>query len=73
MAQTERILNRLDQGLMCSWEPFTYDPPIIRVAARINDLKHAGHEIVTVPCQHGSGTRHVAYILETATQRSLFT
>lgn len=72
MTQNERILSRLDQGLMCSWEPFKWEPPIIRVAARINDLKGEGREITSVPCQHGDGQRHVAYILETARQRSLF-
>lgn len=72
MTQTDRILNRLDAGLMCSWEPFKWEPPIIRVAARIQDLKDQGHEITSVPCRHGDGARHVAYILETAAQRSLF-
>lgn len=72
MTQNERILARLNAGLLCSFEPLGWFPPIIRVAARVNDLKADGHTITTVPCQHGDGTRHVAYILETAAQRSLF-
>ena len=71
--QTDRIRDRLDAGLMCSWEPFKWEPPVIRVAARIQDLKDAGHSISTVPCKHGDGTRHVAYLLDKASQRSLFT
>lgn len=72
MTQNDRILARLNEGLMCSMEPIDWEPRITRVAARVNDLRDAGHEIESVECRHREGARHVAYLLNGAAQRSLF-
>ena len=76
MAQTERILTRLrtvgDRG-MCSVEPVKWSPPILRTAARISDLKAAGHLIVAHPCNEGDhgNTTAVRYTLVTEPQGRL--
>lgn len=69
--QNDRILSRLNLGLMCSLEPLDWEPRITRVAARIKDLRGDGHEITTIECSH-NGARHAAYVLELAKQRNLF-
>ena len=71
MSQKDRILNRLNLGLMCSMEPLDWEPRIYRVAARVLDLRSEGYPITTVECEH-NGASHAAYVLESANQRTLF-
>ena len=72
MSQKDRILSRLNLGLMCSMEPLDWQPRIYRVAARVLDLRPEGYDIVTVECEHHGGASHAAYVLESANQRTLF-
>ena len=73
MTQTERILARLNAGPLCSLEPLDWFPRITRTAARIQDLKDRGTEIVSAPCVHVPPTAsHVRYELATADQMELF-
>lgn len=75
MTQNERILNylRLNNNL-CSLAPIGWEPMITRTAARVNDLKLAGHEITAHDCRLHAGEtpRHVVYELVTADQLGLF-
>ena len=72
MSQKNRILYRLNLGLMCSMEPLDWQPRIYRVAARVLDLRSEGYDIVTVECEHHGGPSHAAYVLESASPRTLF-
>lgn len=75
MTQQDRLLAYLRlNGKLCSLAPYQWDPMIARTGARILDLKHAGHEIVSNPCKmHTEPTpSHVVYELVTADQGSLF-
>lgn len=55
-SQQDRILKVLqdagDRG-MCSVEPVRWSPPILRTAARVADLKAAGHVISAAKCDNG--------------------
>jgi hypothetical protein len=75
MTQTERILYRLNVGPMCSLEPLDWEPRITRTAARIQDLKDRGVNVMARECLiHDHPTaHHVIYELETIKQGSLFT
>lgn len=73
--QNDRILNYLRlNNRLCSFEPLRWEPMISRTAARVNDLKLAGHEITTHECRlhPGETPRHVVYELVTADQMGLF-
>lgn len=62
--QVDRILARLEDGPLCSFEPLRWDPPISRTAARINDLRDDGWIIDTEPCRvHVHTGRAVQYTL----------
>lgn len=69
MTQTARIRSWLEtnDGL-CAMAPIDWSPPIIRVAARINDLREMGYLIKTThTCpQHrpGGSVHHAYYQLE---------
>lgn len=74
MTQTERILVRLNTGPMCSMEALRWEPPITRVAARILDLRDAGHEIESrQSCGlHREPAHHACYRLLNGDQGELF-
>ena len=73
MTQNERILARLKSGPLCSLEPLDWEPRITRTAARIQDLRDGGTDIVSAPCVHLYKTAsHVKYELSVADQGSLF-
>jgi hypothetical protein len=74
VSQTDRILDRLKMGRMCSLEPLDWTPRITRTAARIQDLKDRGTDIVSEPClMHFDKTAaHVVYNLATSDQMELF-
>lgn len=75
MTQNERILHRLKTGQLCAMEPLRWEPPITRVAARVNDLRNAGHDIMTAqPCHigHREPGHHAAYTLADLDQGRLF-
>lgn len=67
MTQTERILRRLNMGPMSSMEPLEWEPRIVRVAARIKDLRDQGYRIETTQAKN-----HVVYTLQTQAQGELF-
>ena len=71
MSQKERLLRRLNAGIMCAMEPLDWSPRIYRVAARIKDLRDDGYQIETGVCEH-SGQTHAVYRLVTADQGALF-
>jgi hypothetical protein len=73
-AQTDRILDRLKMGRMCSLEPLDWTPRITRTAARIQDLKDRGTTIVSEPClMHFEKTApHVVYEIPNKYQGELF-
>lgn len=74
MSQNDRLLRRLHQGTMCAMEPLEWSPRITRVAARVKDLRDAGHEIQTfTECYlHVESERHAQYKLLDQDQGSLF-
>lgn len=74
MTQKERILAALKLEPVCSLAPNDWVPAIRRTAARVNDLKHDGHEITTRPCKlHDYETaQHVVYELVDQDQGRLF-
>ncbi len=48
-SQAQRILKYLEAGQVISQiNCLFFDPPILRLASRINDLKQDGHKIVTI-------------------------
>jgi len=69
MTQTSRIHAFLESNDgLCAMAPIDWSPPIIRVAARINDLREMGYVITT---QHrcpehrpGSRANHAYYQLK---------
>lgn len=74
-SQKHRILRALNlDGGLCAMDPLRWTPSIYRVAARINDLREEGYEIITrQPChRHREPQHHAMYVLVTADQRSLF-
>jgi hypothetical protein len=63
VTQVARIRTMLenDDGL-CAMAPLDWNPPIVRVAARINDLREMGWIIETVhQCPRHFKPRHHAY------------
>lgn len=73
-SQTERVLDRLRAGSLCSMEPLDWTPRITRLGARIYDLKAEGHEIITrSKCyHHGEAQHHAVYELADQDQGALF-
>ena len=71
--QNDRVLDRLRAGALCSMEPLDWTPRIYRVAARVNDLRNAGHEILTrTQCyHHGEAQHHAVYELADQSQGEL--
>lgn len=75
--QNERVLQALrdagDRGV-CSFAPFSWDPPITRVAARVVELKALGHAIDSKPCRehgHGHHGRQTAVVYRLLTRAGL--
>lgn len=48
LTQTERVYNALQSDMVHQYWGLQQNPPIARLAARINDLKRSGHEITTI-------------------------
>lgn len=74
MTQTERILYRLNAGPMCSLEPLDWSPRITRPAARVQDLRDRGTQVISEPCElHPRKTSaHVVYRIPDQSQETLF-
>lgn len=72
MSQNTRILNRLKMGQMCSTEPLEWQPRIVRVAARVKDLRDQGFEIETETTCGIHGSQHALYRLVDQDQGRLF-
>lgn len=72
--QTQRVLDRLRLGSLCSMEPLDWAPRITRLGARIYDLKAEGYEIETrSKCYHHTEAQHHAlYELIDQDQGALF-
>lgn len=73
MTQCETILAMLRMGPLCSYTFYKDSNGLThRLAARIVDLKHQGHEITSRPCQlHRHESRAVVYELAGVDQLSL--
>lgn len=66
MSQELSILRRLESGVTLTPIDALADPEIrsFRLAARIDSLRKAGHDIETVPIHTGSGTKVAGYRLK---------
>lgn len=74
MKQTDRILGALKLEKRCGTDFLRFEPPIARYSARIQELRDAGHEIVTQPCKlHRHETTQYTYELVDKDQGRLFT
>ena len=70
MNQTEKILSKLQMGPVCGTTFLQMFIP--RYAARIHELRRAGHQIQSERCQlHDHETHQVVYRLDTESQLSL--
>lgn len=66
MSQELEILRRLESGVTLTPIEALADPEIrsFRLAARIDDLRKAGHDIETVPVRTGTGKCVAGYRLK---------
>ena len=66
MSQEAEILRRLETGVTLTPIDALSDPDIrsFRLAARIQSLREAGHEIETVPVHTGTGRTVAGYRLK---------
>jgi hypothetical protein len=71
MTQAEHVLALLERGPVCSSAIYDRSAVTHRLAARVYDLRRAGHMIVSRPCSdafhHHGRSRMVEYRLEDST------
>jgi hypothetical protein len=69
MNQKQRILNALKLGPVCGTDLLRWGIP--RYAARVAELRKAGHDIITRPCRlHDHESPQVVYEMQTKDQMS---
>lgn len=61
--QRDRVLSALENGPVCAMVWVRTQPPILRYAARINELRDEGMKIATEPCDR-PGHVHDARIVQ---------